>query len=155
MNTYYRLTKDITSPSDYAELGDITIAAAGEPVRFIEQDENGIMVETLDHRASFYLEEGDGVEMKGDILVSVEARPNVDFAQTSRNGSIKAVKHWLPVASLRQASEVCRSYIDALELGGGNWTGGDVKKGRKIVAYVSYNGRVWAGKGMKAEEIKI
>lgn len=48
------------------------------------------------------------------------------------------------VETLQEASRLCREYIDRNDLGSGNWTGGNVYKGRKKVAYVSYNGRIWA-----------
>lgn len=51
------------------------------------------------------------------------------------------------VASLEEASRACRAYIEANELGGGNWTGGDVIEGDKKVASVSYNGRIWLPEG--------
>lgn len=51
------------------------------------------------------------------------------------------------IATLREAAEECRRYIDRNDLGGGNWTGGQVFKGREQVARVSYNGRVWAMDG--------
>ncbi len=52
---------------------------------------------------------------------------------------------WVQVRTLREAVKVCRDYIAAHELGGGNWTGGDVldETTREVVARVSYNGRVW------------
>ena len=47
------------------------------------------------------------------------------------------------VKNLAEASAVCRAYIAQYELGAGNWTGGTITKGNRIVARVSYNGRVW------------
>jgi len=48
------------------------------------------------------------------------------------------------VNSFEHASQLCRQFIEMNELGGGNWSGGDIfdDKGKRI-AYVSYNGRVW------------
>jgi hypothetical protein len=53
------------------------------------------------------------------------------------------------VETLADAAKTCRQYIDHNELGGGNWTGGQVFKGNsnEQVARVSYNGRVWAMDG--------
>lgn len=45
--------------------------------------------------------------------------------------------------SLEEASRICRAYMDRNELGGGNWNGGNVYENGKLVAEVSYNGRVW------------
>jgi len=47
------------------------------------------------------------------------------------------------VKDLSEASAVCRVYIVQHNLGAGNWTGGTIRQGRKIVGRVSYNGRVW------------
>lgn len=49
------------------------------------------------------------------------------------------------VFSFAQASSVCRDYIKEWELGGGNWSGGQVfdTATKKQVARISYNGRVW------------
>lgn len=49
----------------------------------------------------------------------------------------------LPFGSLREASALCRKYIEEHDLGGGNWDGGDVYVKGTVVAKVSYNGRVW------------
>ena len=55
------------------------------------------------------------------------------------------------VATIQEASKPCMEYIKRNSLGGGNWTGGKVYQGKKQVARVSYNGRVWA---MDGSEIK-
>lgn len=47
------------------------------------------------------------------------------------------------VADFSESSRVCREYIEANDLGGGNWTGGQIKQGGKHIANVSYNGRIW------------
>jgi len=47
------------------------------------------------------------------------------------------------VASLAEASRTCREYIEQNDLGGGNWTGGQVCLGNVEIGRVSYNGRVW------------
>ncbi len=45
-----------------------------------------------------------------------------------------------------EASRLCREYITACDLGGGNWAGGAISGDLgEIVAHVSYNGKVWAG----------
>lgn len=51
------------------------------------------------------------------------------------------------VATMQEAAQVCRAYIDRNGLGAGNWTGGKLYQGKKQVARVSYNGRVWAMDG--------
>jgi hypothetical protein len=52
--------------------------------------------------------------------------------------------------TIKQCSEACRNYITTHNLGGGNWTGGQIlhpDKGQ--IAIVSYNGRVWKENGQK------
>jgi len=49
---------------------------------------------------------------------------------------------WVAVKDLDEASSVARRYITRNQLGGGNWAGGRVKCGGKIVARVAYNGRI-------------
>ena len=55
-------------------------------------------------------------------------------------------KQRVTVADLADASKVCRTFIERNDLGGGNWTGGEITKDGKVVAHVSYNGRVWDGR---------
>jgi hypothetical protein len=47
------------------------------------------------------------------------------------------------VGDFPAASKACRDYIEENDLGGGNWTGGDIRENGKVVAKVSYNGTVW------------
>lgn len=62
-----------------------------------------------------------------------------------------------PVNTLSEAVAVCKTYIDDWDLGGSTWTGGQVYDiNGKLVAYVSYNGRVWeqeTAPGKKVKEI--
>lgn len=52
------------------------------------------------------------------------------------------------VKSLVEATAVCGRYITKNDLGGGNWTGGQVFDDTcKQIARVSYNGRVWDNEG--------
>jgi len=59
---------------------------------------------------------------------------------------------YMETATFEGASVICMKYINALELGGGNWSGGQVYKDGKQIARVSYNGRVW---DMSDEEIRF
>jgi len=47
------------------------------------------------------------------------------------------------VEDLKMASLACLEYIKKWNLGGGNWTGGQILSNGKQIAAVSYNGRVW------------
>lgn len=55
---------------------------------------------------------------------------------------------WIKTNSLDEAADFCRAFIARNELGSGNWNGGTVRQGKKIVARVSYNGRVWTPEGV-------
>ena len=62
------------------------------------------------------------------------------------------------VKTFKEASEVCVKFIIDNDLGSGNWSGGSIYNHRgKIIAIVSYNGRVWKGDSLtgKNEEIKF
>jgi len=45
--------------------------------------------------------------------------------------------------SIEECQQAVSKYIDANNLGSGNWNGGKVFKNNKQVGYVSYNGRYW------------
>ena len=47
------------------------------------------------------------------------------------------------VASLDEARQVCLNYITEHELGGGNWSGGDVLRDGELIARIGYNGTVF------------
>ena len=52
------------------------------------------------------------------------------------------------VDSIAEASRVVRDYIERNQLGGGNWTGGEVVDASgATVARISFNGRAWAPSG--------
>ncbi len=68
---------------------------------------------------------------------------------------IGAVGHratWLPVADFAAASRACREFIEAHDLGASEWRGGRVVgvATKKVIATVSYNGRVWLADGTEA-----
>lgn len=65
----------------------------------------------------------------------------------------KGKKQFMPVASLLEASKVCREFIEANNFGCSNWYGTTGSGGKDVgciydaegnfVARVSYNGRIW------------
>lgn len=59
-----------------------------------------------------------------------------------------AKAQYVRVACIADASKACVDYIARNNLGGGNWTGGDIKSETtgKIIGNVSYNGKVWPGR---------
>jgi hypothetical protein len=84
-------------------------------------------------------------EITMKYIVQLASLGNIDFGQDPRRSLPGVPKRRVRVDSLRAASTACRKYIEDNELGGGNWTGGDVIDAatKTVVAHVSYNGRVW------------
>ena len=87
---------------------------------------------------------------------------NPDFRQDSERplpGSRSGL--WVKASSLREAAEICRTYIHDEDLGGGNWAGGEVqlRETNETVAEISYNGRAWKPGSIrgtvKREEISL
>jgi hypothetical protein len=81
----------------------------------------------------------------GAFAVVLASRGNPDMGQDERRALPGVKTMIIRVATLDAASSACRLYIEHHDLGGGNWTGGEVKSVRTkdVVAKVSYNGRVW------------
>ena len=76
------------------------------------------------------------------FIVILSACGNPDFRQTEDIG-VPTLK--LPVHSLEEASQICQGYILEYELGGGNWTGGQVLDARtnEQVGYIACSGKIW------------
>lgn len=89
---------------------------------------------------------------KGSYTVKLASVGNPDFRQDSSRSLPGVPRKTLRVASIADASKACRAYIAHYDLGGGNWLGGEVKKGGKVIARISYNGRAWEpGVGLTKE----
>lgn len=91
------------------------------------------------------------------MQVRLESRGNPDFGQNPDEPVWGAVDQTVEVSSLKEASAVCLKYCDDNDLGGGNWTGGQITEDGKAIGYVSYNGRVWDKfpRGGMAKELAI
>jgi hypothetical protein len=76
------------------------------------------------------------------MTVSLSSAGNPDHGQYHGEGVLSPTLV-VEVKDLSEASTVCRAYIAQHDLGAGNWTGGTITQGNRIVARVSYNGRVW------------
>lgn len=76
------------------------------------------------------------------MIVIMSACGNPDFRQSHDIGVPTKEKL---VSTFEEASQVCQQYIIKYDLGGGNWTGGQILRAsdRQQIGYVSYNGRVW------------
>lgn len=66
-------------------------------------------------------------------------------------GGVGLGRRWVPIADFTAASRACREFIEANDLGASAWRGGQiVDDAGKVVATVSYNGRVWLADGCEA-----
>ena len=74
-----------------------------------------------------------------NLTVNLSSCGNPDFRQYAPLSDPKIVQ----ASTLKEASEKCRTYIAYWNLGGGNWSGGQVYKGKKQIANISFNGRIW------------
>jgi len=76
------------------------------------------------------------------VLLSTVGNP--DFSQNPHTHLPGMNPYYLRVMSLLEAREKCLEFIETTGIGGGNWGGGAIRKeSGKVVARVSYNGRLW------------
>jgi len=91
----------------------------------------------------------------GRLVVRLAVVPNPDHGQY---GSMGVPTRRVPVTSLEHASHVVRAFVRWMTeegLGGGNWGGGEVHEGKRLVARVSYNGRVWPPEGWTSGQVPL
>lgn len=86
---------------------------------------------------------------RGAFTVKLANVGNPDYRQDSENPLPDTVCGWAHVDDLKSAVKLCRQYITFYELGGGNWSGGEITRVSDglVIGRVSYNGRVWAQDG--------
>ncbi len=78
------------------------------------------------------------------MIVKLSSCGNPDFRQNPNEPLFGCPDEvYVEVATLKGASLICLKYISGWELGGGNWSGGQVYNGDIMVAQISYNGRAW------------
>ncbi len=106
------------------------------------------------HLAAHRSKMGALTDAKGKLTVRLASIGNPDFGQDACHSLPGVPRLTVRVATLRAASEICRVYIEHHNLGGGNWIGGEVKRGKVVVARISYNGRAWAA-GDKRHELPL
>jgi hypothetical protein len=85
----------------------------------------------------------------GKYLTPAPARPKAPAAPAGLEVYVKAAGErgeWVSVASVAQARALCRSVIDTNGLGATQWQGGAIRRGKRKVARLSYNGRLWEPK---------
>lgn len=81
------------------------------------------------------------------MTVTLKSVGNIDHGQDPTKQKLGASKDKnVKVNSFLEAQQKCMKFIDKNNLGGGNWSGGHIKDNTgKIIAHISYNGRVWEG----------
>jgi hypothetical protein len=78
------------------------------------------------------------------LTVDLSSVGNPDYAQDPDRPLPGVPVESLGVRDFAEASRVCREYIAAHNLGGGNWSGGRITDRKGVeVGRVSYNGKVW------------
>jgi hypothetical protein len=75
--------------------------------------------------------------------VELSAESNPDYEKSSYEGSINIKSHKVKAKSIENARDIVVAFIMENDLGGGNWSGGNVYKNGKKIGHVSYNGRYW------------
>jgi len=83
---------------------------------------------------------------KRKLTVRLASVGNPDYGQDPDRPIYGAQPNKIvPVASLQEASRECLRFIAHNDLGCGNWDGGQITESGRVIAHVSYNGRVWEG----------
>lgn len=73
----------------------------------------------------------------------LRAVPNLDFAPETHQATVDVPGRWILVDSIADARKKALDFIRAWDLGGGNWSGGEIARDGQVFARVSYNGRIW------------
>jgi hypothetical protein len=69
---------------------------------------------------------------------------NIDHNENPNKPKYGSKDKIVEVISMKEARTKCMKYIDDNDLGGGNWSGGDILDDNgKFLAHISYNGRIW------------
>lgn len=77
------------------------------------------------------------------FLLTLKSVGNPDHHEYYGEG-VKSPTETHEVATIDEASALCRDYIELHDLGGGNWTGGEVTKDGRTIGRIHYNGRFTA-----------
>lgn len=75
------------------------------------------------------------------LKLTMKSVGNPDHHEYYGSG-VKSPTQTITVKSIEDARQKCLEYIRFHELGGGNWTGGQVRFAGKIVAQIRYNGKI-------------
>lgn len=91
------------------------------------------------------------------MKVKLASIGNPDFRQDPNQPLFGSESNKIvPVKSFKEASELCVKFIEDNDLGSGNWYGGEIYDDKgKVIAHVSYNGRVWEGQNWSTHAVEI
>lgn len=76
------------------------------------------------------------------MTLTLSSVGNPDYGQYYGKNVLSPTQR-VKVRNFAEASEFCRAYIAKYDLGAGNWTDAIIRHGKRSIARVSYNGRVW------------
>jgi len=127
------------------ESGTLSGSRIRKALQDVLDEANLRLAKTSIEETMSYDNEITGVDLEtiNNFTVTLASVGNPDHGQSPEH-SLPGVKSiTLPVKTLQQASDACQKYITENDLGSGNWSGGDVSCDGKLIARVSYNGRVW------------
>lgn len=82
--------------------------------------------------------------------VTLSACGNIDHDENPYNNIVNGtavVTEIVNVNSIEGCQAAVREYIERNDLGAGNWTGGQVYEGDKLIGNISYNSRFWENGG--------
>jgi len=89
----------------------------------------------------------------GQFAVKLASVGNPDHGEDPDSSMDGVPEAWGHVGTLTEARALCEHFITFFNLGGGNWSGGEVVRQSDglVVGRFSYNGRLWAGKNSDKE----
>lgn len=79
------------------------------------------------------------------LKVRLDSCGNPDYRQDPDRPLPGVIGGMAVVKTLEEAQSKCKAFIEFNDLGSGNWIGGHIFANDHVVAYVSYNGRLWTG----------
>lgn len=77
--------------------------------------------------------------MTYSVILSAHGNPDHYQSPYERVAPVSAAH----CESIEECQAAVAAYIEKYDLGGGNWTGGDVYRYGEVVGRISYNGRFW------------
>ncbi len=85
----------------------------------------------------------DVAQRVGNYLVTLSKAGSPDRGQDPTRSFWRTRPTSAVARTMEVAAALCEDYIQENDLGSGNWTGGEILEDGRLVARVSYNGRIW------------